>query len=462
MTHVITRFAPSPTGFLHIGGARTALFNYIFAKRHGGQFVLRIEDTDRERSTDEATQAILDGLSWLGLDWDGEAVSQFARRERHKEVAEELLKQGKAYYCYASPEELEEMRETARKEGRQPKYDGRWRDRDASEAPEGVKPVIRIKAEQTGSTTILDMVQGEVTVDHEQLDDMVLLRADGTPTYMLAVVVDDYDMNITHVIRGDDHLNNTFRQIQIYKAMDWPMPHFAHIPLIHGNDGAKLSKRHGALGVEAYRDMGYLPEALNNYLMRLGWSHGDQEIISMAEAKEVFALDKVGKAPSRFDFDKLKHVNHHYMKEATPEDLLKLLPDFLLPKITDKAAAWLLRGIPSLVERSETLLDLAANAQTYLYDGEALLDEEASMKFADGGAERMTSLLPSLEAVTDWAEANIKDAVKAYCKEHDLKLGKVGPFIRICLTGKTQSPSIFEMMDILGKDETISRIKAQV
>jgi glutamyl-tRNA synthetase len=316
MTQVVTRFAPSPTGFLHIGGARTALFNWLYAKRFGGKFLLRIEDTDRERSTEAAVKAIIDGLTWLGLDWDGEAVSQFARAERHREVAGQLLASGRAYRCYASIEELEAMRETARLEGRPMRYDGRWRDRDPALAPPGVAPVIRLKARQEGETVIDDLVQGKVTFANKDLDDLVLLRSDGNPTYMLAVVVDDHDMGVTHIIRGDDHLTNAARQTQIYQALGWDVPAMAHIPLIHGPDGAKLSKRHGALGVDAYRAMGYLPAGLCNYLARLGWSHGDKEFFTTDELIGAFDLAAVGRSPSRFDYAKLENVNGHYMRAA--------------------------------------------------------------------------------------------------------------------------------------------------
>ena len=322
---VVTRFAPSPTGFLHIGGARTALFNWLFARHHGGTFLLRIEDTDRARSTEAAVEAILDGLKWLELDWDGDAVSQFQRRDRHAEVAHQMMAAGHAYRCYASPEELEAMRAEQKAAGQPMRYDGRWRDRDPAEAPAGISPVIRLKAPQEGETVLADHVQGEVRVQNAQLDDMVLLRADGTPTYMLSVVVDDHDMNVTHVIRGDDHLTNTFRQIQIYRAMGWDLPQFAHIPLIHGADGAKLSKRHGALGVDAYRDMGYLPEAVRNYLLRLGWGHGDDEIISTEQAIEWFDLGGIGRSPSRFDFAKLDNLNAHYMRLADDARLVSLI-----------------------------------------------------------------------------------------------------------------------------------------
>lgn len=320
-TKVVTRFAPSPTGYLHIGGARTALFNWLYARGHGGTFLLRIEDTDRERNTPEAVGAILDGLSWLGIDWDGDPISQFARADRHREVAEELLAAGKAYKCYATPQELEEMREQARADGRSPSYDGRWRDRDASEAPEGIEPAIRIKAPESGNTVIHDEVQGDVTFSNSELDDFVILRADGNPTYMLAVVVDDHDMEVTHIIRGDDHLNNAARQNVIFEAMGWDVPVMAHVPMIHGSDGKKLSKRHGDLGAQAYRDMGYLPEAICNYLLRLGWSHGDDEIISTEQAIEWFELSGLGKGAAQLDLVKMESLNSHYINEKPDGDL---------------------------------------------------------------------------------------------------------------------------------------------
>src|SRR5580704_5588080 len=326
---VVTRFAPSPTGFLHIGGARTALFNWLYARGRGGKMLLRIEDTDRERSTQAAIDAILDGLSWLGLDWDGDAVYQFARSGRHREVAEQLLASGRAYRCYASAEELAQMREMARREGRPKLYDGRWRDRSPAEAPDNVPPVIRLKAPLTGETVIEDQVQGRVVWQNENLDDLVLLRSDGTPTYMLAVVVDDHDMGVTHVIRVDDHLTNAARQTQIYQALGWGVPVWAHIPLIHGADGAKLSKRHGALGVDAYRALGYLPAALRNYLARLGWSHGDKEFFSTEELIDAFDLGAIGRSPSRFDFAKLENVNGHYMRATGDDELFTALIDAL-------------------------------------------------------------------------------------------------------------------------------------
>src|SRR5579872_5553050 len=329
---VVTRFAPSPTGFLHIGGARTALFNWLYARGRGGKMLLRIEDTDRERSTQAAIEAIIDGLTWLGVAWDGEAVFQFARAARHRDVAEQMLASGHAYRCYASPEELTQMREAARREGRAKLYDGRWRDRDPSDAPPGVKPAIRLKAPLAGETAIEDQVQGRVVWQNENLDDLVLLRSDGTPTYMLAVVVDDHDMAVTHIIRGDDHLTNAARQKQIYDALAWSVPVMAHIPLIHGPDGSKLSKRHGALGVDAYRALGYLPAALRNYLVRLGWSHGDQEIFTTEEMIGAFDLPQIGRSPARFDFTKLESINGHYMRASSDADLLAAL-EAVLPHI---------------------------------------------------------------------------------------------------------------------------------
>ncbi len=358
----IVRFAPSPTGFLHIGGARTALFNWLFARRHGGRFLLRIEDTDRLRSTPEAVAAIIDGLAWLGLQWDGEVVRQFSRAARHAEAARRLLAAGHAYRCWCTPAELEAMREKARAEKRSVRYDGTWRDRDPATAPAGVAPSIRLRAPQEGATTIEDLVQGEVTVANSELDDLIILRGDGTPTYNLSVVVDDHDMGVTHVIRGDDHLNNAFRQTQIYRAFDWPVPAFAHLPLIHGPDGAKLSKRHGAVGIEAYREMGYLPEALRNYLLRLGWSHGDDEIISTEQAIAWFDLDAVGRAPSRFDFARLDNLNGHYIRLAEDGRLVALIVERLGP-LSEIDRDRLLRAMPELKLRPKTLAELAANAR---------------------------------------------------------------------------------------------------
>ena len=379
---VVTRFAPSPTGFLHIGGVRTALYNWLFARHHGGKFLLRIEDTDRKRSSDDAVAAILDGLKWMALDWDGDAISQFARVEDHKAAVERLLGEGNAYRCYCSPEELTQMREEARAKGTTALYDGRWRDRDPSEAPDGVDPVIRLKTPNEGETVIEDLVQGTVRVANNQLDDMVLMRADGTPTYMLAVVIDDHDMGVTHAIRGDDHLTNAFRQSLLFDALGWERPEFAHIPLIHGADGAKLSKRHGALGVEAYRDDGFLPEAVFNYLLRLGWSHGDDEIISREQAVEWFDLGGVGKSPARFDIDKLTSLNGHYIRHGDNERLSK----FILPVITEKLGGrvaegteiWLNKGLDDLKERAKTIIELADSALFYAKTRPLTMDEKAT------------------------------------------------------------------------------------
>jgi len=468
---VVTRFAPSPTGFLHIGGARTALFNWLFARHHGGKMLLRIEDTDRERSTGAAIQAILDGLTWLGLHWDGEVVHQFARAERHREVAQELLRQGKAYYCYATPEELEEMRELARKEGRPMRYDGRWRDRDPSEAPPGVKPVVRLKAPQTGETVVDDQVQGRVTWQNKDLDDLVLLRSDGTPTYMLAVVVDDHDMGVTHIIRGDDHLTNAARQTQIYQALGWPVPVMAHIPLIHGPDGAKLSKRHGALGIDAYRSMGYLPAALRNYLVRLGWSHGDQEIFTTEEMIAAFNLSSIGRSPARFDFAKLENLNGHYMRLASDEELVQAI-EALLPEIgparglgtslEPELRRKLLAAMPGLKERAKTLIELIDSA-SYLYASRPLqLDDKARAILDDAARQRLRPVLSRLEALKSWTPAETEAAVRAAAEEAGIKLGLIAQPLRAALTGRSTSPGLFDVMDVLGREECLARLRDQV
>ncbi|RDD62124.1 glutamate--tRNA ligase [Ferruginivarius sediminum] len=461
---VVTRFAPSPTGYLHIGGARTALFNWLFARHHGGKFLLRIEDTDRARSTPAAIQAILDGMRWLGLDWDEPETYQSARAERHAEVAYKLLEQGRAYRCYASKEELEEMRQKARAEGRPIRYDGRWRDRDPAEAPADVTPVVRIKMPLEGETVIEDRVQGQVTVNNEQLDDMVLLRADGSPTYMLSVVVDDHDMGVTHVIRGDDHLTNAFRQYQLYRAMDWEPPVFAHIPLIHGPDGAKMSKRHGAVGLEAYREQGYLPEALRNYLLRLGWGHGDVEIISTEEAVRLFDLDGVGRSAARFDFDKLANFNGHYIREAEDsrltEDVTQRLESRLGRSVTAEERGRLLRGMDGLKQRAKTLVELAENAEFYVARPQALTPK-AAKQLDDDARGRLARLQVRLDGLDDWSETAIEEAVRRFAEDEDLKLGKVAQPLRAALTGSTVSPGIFEVMAVLGRTETLARLAAQ-
>jgi len=462
---VVTRFPPSPTGRLHIGSARTALFNWLFARHHGGRMTLRIEDTDRKRSTQEAIDAILDGLNWLGLDWDGDAVFQTQNAERHAAVAKDLLDTGKAYHCYCTPEELKEMRETARAEGRPALYDRRWRDRDPADAPEGVDPVVRIKMPQCGKSTISDLVQGDVTVANEQLDDFILLRADGTPTYMLSVVVDDHDMGITHIIRGDDHLNNAFRQLHLFKAMDWPVPAFGHIPLIHGADGQKLSKRHGALGVEEYRAMGFLPEAMRNYLLRLGWSHGDEEIISTEQAIEWFDLDNVGRSPARFDLAKLENLNAHYLKESSDNSLVAMVVPLIESardiSIGNAGRARLAKGMEGLKPRAKTLLDLADNAAFYVVRPTYPLENAKAAKLLkDPAATVLAGAAETLTAADTWAGENLESALRAYGEKHDLGFGKVAQPLRAALTGSNASPGLFEVMEILGREETIARIQA--
>ncbi|MBL4893825.1 MAG: glutamate--tRNA ligase [Emcibacter sp.] len=460
---VITRFAPSPTGFLHIGGARTALFNWLFARHHGGEFHLRIEDTDRKRLTEGAVEAIYDGMSWLGLTHDGEVVSQYEQRARHVDIANELLASGKAYHCYCSPEELKEMRETARAEGRSMGYDGRRRDRAPAEAPEGVKPVVRFKSPNEGETVIRDQVQGDVTVANTQLDDMILLRADGSPTYMLSVVVDDHDMGVTHVIRGDDHLTNAARQAQLILAIGWALPIYAHIPLIHGPDGAKLSKRHGALGVEAYREMGYLPDALKNYLLRLGWAHGDDEIMSEQQAIEWFGLDAIGKSPSRFDFTKLENLNGYYIREVASNETLvdicrPVIEKALTRQLTEDEITLLLSAMDEFKPRAKNINDLAASTVflfvsrplSFIPKAEKILSDEAKNILAD-----ITGLL---EKNSVWDADTLEAEIKAFSETQELKLGKIAQPIRAALTGSNVSPGIFDILVWLGKEESLARI----
>ena len=459
---VVTRFAPSPTGFLHIGGARTALFNWLYARHWGGRFLLRIEDTDRARSTDAARQAITEGLEWLGLDWDGEAVSQSSRAARHAEVAEKLLSEHKAYPCYASPEELAAMRDAAKKEGRGALYDGRWRDRDPADAPRGVDPVIRFKAPGQGDTTIADLVQGDVTVANDQLDDMVLLRADGTPTYMLAVVVDDHDLGVTHVIRGDDHLRNAFRQLQLYPALSWDVPMFAHVPLIHGADGARLSKRHGSLGVDAYRDAGFLPEALCNYLLRLGWGHGDDEIIGREDAIRWFDLDGVGRAPARFDMARLTSLNGHYIRAADDATLVSLILPLLDQKLegamANDAAERLYKGMAGLKERAKTIEELSDNAVFYVKKRPLVLSDKAACLLDDQARELLVRLRADLEALAEWSADAIEVAARAAAMRDGVKLGRIAQPLRAALTGTTASPGLFEVMEGLGRVESLGRL----
>ncbi|WFU85005.1 glutamate--tRNA ligase [Bradyrhizobium sp. CIAT3101] len=468
---VVTRFAPSPTGFLHIGGARTALFNWLYAKKHGGKMLLRIEDTDRERSTEAAIGAILDGLKWLELGWDGDVIYQFSRAARHREVAEQLLADGKAYRCYATAEELTAMREKARAEGRTRLYDGLWRDRDPATAPSDVKPTIRLRAPQTGETVIEDQVQGRVVWQNENLDDLVLLRGDGNPTYMLAVVVDDHDMGVTHVIRGDDHLINAARQKQIYDAMGWALPNMSHIPLIHGPDGSKLSKRHGALGVDAYRAMGYLPAALRNYLVRLGWSHGDQEIFSTEEMIAAFDLANVGRAAARFDFAKLENLNGHYIRHADDQSLVKLFEDVLdhvVPardeikaKLNDTTRGQLLKAMPALKERAKTLIELIDGAYFIFADRPLQLDPKAAALLTPENRKLIGQLHSALENVETWSGATTEAALRAFAEENSLKLGAVAQPLRAALTGRTTSPGIFEVLDVLGREESLARLQDQ-
>ncbi|MCK5042111.1 MAG: glutamate--tRNA ligase [Sphingomonadales bacterium] len=460
---VVTRFAPSPTGFLHIGGARTALFNWLFAKSQGGKYLVRIEDTDKKRSTTEAIDAINDGLTWLGLGGDEAPVFQSQQQARHSEVVAELLAAGNAYPCYASPEELQEMRDKARAEGRTVAYDGMWRDRDHADAPKDIKPVIRLKTPADGITEIADMVQGTVKVPNKQLDDMVLLRSDGTPTYMLSVVVDDHDMGITHIIRGDDHLTNAFRQQQLYGLLGWQAPEFGHIPLIHGSDGAKLSKRHGALGVDAYRDMGYLPEALNNYLLRLGWGYEDKELIGSDEALELFNINGVGKSPSRFDFKKLDNFNQHYMRNLSHENLmLEALPfvERKLERTLGNAEKELfVKAMTGLKDRAKTLIELAESSLFYFKTVPLDLNEKAEQLLDNDNRVMLAELCSALEAVTNWSHDSLLETVESFVASKELKLGKVAQPMRAALTGSNVSPSVFDIMDVLGREKSLARIK---
>ncbi len=458
---VITRFAPSPTGYLHIGGARTALFNYLFAKHHNGKFMLRVEDTDRSRSTPEAVDAILDSMTWLGLDWDDETVYQFARADRHAFVAKKLLDEGKAYYCYCTPQELENMREQAKANNLPPRYNGLWRDRDPSEAPSGVAPVIRFKAPQDGETVIEDLVQGTVRIQNSQLDDMVLLRGDGTPTYMLSVVVDDHDMNITHIIRGDDHLTNAFRQYHLYKACGWDLPAFAHIPLIHGADGAKLSKRHGALGADNYRDLGFLPEAMCNYLLRLGWSHGDDEVISRDQAIQWFTTDSIGRSPARFDLAKLTNLNAHYIREADNARLMALchplIEENLGLKLTVDQYDRILRGMTGLKQRAKTILELADSSLIYVRLAE---HDEKALKFVTPESKSLVQeVITDLENFDQFTEQDLDAQIRITAERLDQKLGNLAQPLRVALTGSTVSPSVFEVMSVLGKQESLTRLR---
>jgi glutamyl-tRNA synthetase len=456
---VVTRFAPSPTGYLHIGGARTALFNWLFARRHGGQYLLRIEDTDRARSTKEAIDAILDGLSWLGISGDGEPYFQSQFEKRHAEVAHQLIEKGAGYRCYLTAEELQARREKTQAERRPFRIESEWRDR--TDWPEDKPYVVRIKAPREGETVIEDLVQGQVTVANAEIDDFVLLRSDGTPTYMLAVVVDDHDMGVTHVIRGDDHLNNAFRQLAIIRAMGWPEPIYAHVPLIHGFDGAKLSKRHGALGVDSYRDeLGILPEALFNYLLRLGWGHGDDEIISREQAVEWFDINHVGKSPSRFDLKKLEYLNGHYMREADDARLATLVsPKFGL---SYEELPLLIRAMPELKARAHNLNELTEGAE-FLFAQRPLVPDERAAALLTGDARAHLALAhAALAAAPKWEHDPLDAAVREVAERNSLKLGKLAQPLRAALTGKTTSPGIFDVLVLLGKDESLARIADQM
>jgi glutamyl-tRNA synthetase len=458
---IVTRFAPSPTGFLHIGGARTALFNWLYARHHGGRYLLRIEDTDRARSTAAAIQAIFDGLSWLGLEGDELPVFQSRRIERHADAAQELLALGAAYRCYCSPEELAAMRARARAEGRTTGYDGRCRDLGPADVPPGVAPVIRLKAPRHGETVIEDRVQGTVRFANEQLDDMVLLRSDGTPTYMLSVVVDDHDMAITDIIRGDDHLVNAARQTQLYLALDWPLPTFAHIPLIHGPDGAKLSKRHGALAVDAYREMGFLPQAMRNYLLRLGWSHGDDEIISTEQAIAWFDLDAVGRGAARFDMARLTSINAHYLRQMSDAELAGLVAPRLASeglRIDDQARARLVAAMAGLKPRASTLAELTDRARFYVAPRPLALDDKAAKLLDARARERLAGLATALREVARWGESELEAIVRAQAEAAGVRLGEIAQPLRAALTGSTASPGIFEVMAILGPDEVLGRL----
>jgi glutamyl-tRNA synthetase len=456
---VVTRFAPSPTGFLHIGGARTALFNWLYARHHGGKFLLRIEDTDKARSTDEAVTAILDGMRWLGLDWDGHEYYQSQFWSRHAEIAHRLLERGAAYRCYMTHEELAAQREKAAAERRPFRINSPWREVSADQSDRPY--VIRLKAPSEGETAIDDRVQGRVTVQNVELDDFVLLRSDGSPTYMLAVVVDDHDMGVSHVIRGDDHLNNAFRQLAIVRAMGWPEPVYAHVPLIHGPDGAKLSKRHGALGVDAYRDeLGLLPEAVFNYLLRLGWGHGDDEIISREQAIEWFDLDHVGKSPSRFDFKKLENLNGHYIREAPDQRLAQLVGPML--GLSPEQLKVLVRAMPELKARAHDLHQLADGAHFLFAERPLEIDSQAAVLMTAEGQTLLPAAHDALTRVADWTHDSTEQAIRAVAEQAGVKLGKLAQPLRAALTGRTTSPGIFDVLVLLGKGESLSRIADQM
>ena len=460
-SQIVTRFAPSPTGYLHIGGGRTALFNWLFARGRGGKFLLRIEDTDRARSTPEATEAILKGLTWLGLDWDGDVISQFERAPRHAEVAYELLAKGKAYKCFSTQDEIQAFREAAEAEKRSTLFRSPWRDADPSTHPDSPF-VIRIKAPQSGETVIRDQVQGDVVIKNEQLDDMVLLRSDGTPVYMLAVVVDDHDMGVTHVIRGDDHLNNAARQMMIYEAMGWTVPVWAHIPLIHGPDGKKLSKRHGALGVEEYQAMGYPAAGMRNYLARLGWSHGDAEFFTDAEAKEWFDLGGIGRSPARLDFKKLEHVCGQHIAATENAALLRELEAFLSATgqhaLSDIQRQRLSDAMPHLKERAKTFPELLEKAEFALASRPIQPDEKAAAQLDDVSRGILKELTPQMQNVS-WSRDDLETIANSFVEAREMKFARLAGPLRAALAGRTATPSVFDMMLVLGRDETLARLK---
>lgn len=457
MTEIRTRFAPSPTGHLHIGGARTALFNWLLSRSKGGTFILRIEDTDAQRSTEEYTNAILNAMTWLGLDWDEEPYFQSDRNELHKEYVQRLVDAGRAYYCHCTPEELDERREKARAEGRKPKYDGKCREKNLGPAPGAV---VRFKGPLTGTTHWDDLIKGPIAFDNTELDDLVILRSDGTPTYHMAVVVDDITMNITHIIRGDDHVNNTPRQILLYEALDAPLPLFGHVPMILGSDKQRLSKRHGATSVMAYQELGYLPEAIINYLARLGWSHGDDEIFSREELIEKFNIENVGRSAGVFDNEKFQWLNAHYIKEASPERLAKLVvPHLEAMGLKAGDPAYLAKAIVTLQPRSKTVVELAENAEFYLKDEIEYEEKAAQKNLKIGVIPIMTDLISRLEALEAFSEKALEDVFQALMDDHEIKLGKIAQPVRVALTGKTASPGIFEVIDILGKERVIARLK---
>ena len=468
---IVVRFAPSPTGFLHIGGARTALFNWLYARGRGGKFLLRIEDTDRERNNEAAVEAILDGLKWLELDWDGEPVSQFSRAERHRQVADELLARGAAYRCYSPPAEIEAAREAAKAEGRPQIFFSPWRDRGASDAPKDAKPAIRLKAPRTGETIVKDHVQGTVTFPNKDLDDLIILRSDGNPTYNLAVVVDDHDMGVTHVIRGVDHLTNTARQTQIYQGMGWTVPDFAHVPLIHGPDGAKLSKRHGAQAVQEYRAMGYLPAALRNYLARLGWSHGDDEIMSTQQMLSWFDIDGINKSAARFDFKKLEDLNGHYIRNASGTELLAraeaLLPEIeggskIAAKLNETTRAQWLSAMPGLKERAKTVRELIDGSQ-FLFAARPLILDDKAQKLIDANAKTAIAALHSrFSKLAEWTASALEAEVRKYAEDSGSKLGQVAQPLRAALTGRSVSPPVFDVMAVLGRGESLARLSDRI